>query len=1038
MTNFIHPDDQEKVTKYLAAFEKHTGMPDALILQMVHKKGHSLWYELSLDFNQSKQLEGLLYNVSALMQDKLKLQKNEEWFKRLYSNSPLAYHSLDAEGNIISVNPIWCSLLGYKEEEIIGQWIGNFMAPESIPVLQENFPAFKKRGHVDGVLFTMIRKNGSPVEIQLYGLIAYDDHGHFKQTYCTFRDVTAELAAQQALENSEKKYHELFDAAGDGILITDKEGQYIDVNKKALKMLGYTRKELLSLNMKDLVPKEELKKQAAMRKEMQMGHTISSERTLLCKAGSLLPVLITGKKLPDGRMMAIVHEKTENILNQYFHIVSSSSDMMAYLSTDYHYLAANDAYRSAFGLRQDEIIGKTVTAVFGEAFFKQVILPYTERCLSGELVEFKEWFDFPKTGHCYMNIHYYPHYGRDHEILGFVVNGRNITANKQAEDKLNESEQKYRSLFEQSADALLIIEGNTFVDCNEATVEMLGYKTRTEFLGVHPSKLSPSLQADGRNSVEKADEMMATAYKNGSHRFEWLHKKKNGDVFPVEVLLTSVPNGEEQFLHVVWRDITERKLAEASLRKTTADLISSQKVAGIGSYVVDIASGFWTSSGMLDEVFDIPTGFIKDISGWLSIVHPDDMDIMQRYLLEDVLGKKQPFDKEFRIVKMQSGITRWVHGMGELTIDEAGNLLKMIGTIQDITEKKEQQLRIKASENYLSSVLNNEPECVKILDMKGKLLYINPAGLNMIEADSLEQVTGKKLIHLALPAYKKPFADMLIKVTLKGEAEMLTFEMEGLKGRHRWLETHSVPYKDVHGKIIGLLGVTRDITEKYNADQMLKRSLADKEVLLKELFHRTKNNMQVMVGLLTLQMQQIENKQAISLLQDAKDRIYSMAMVHDRLLKSKNLSEINFKEYLEIMVSTVASGYAHMAKKVHLAFDLEDVLVNIDAAAPCALVVNEIISNAMKYAFPESRPGNIKVSLKPLEPKGMLLKVSDDGIGFPDNVDWRNTKSMGMWIIKNLAENQLHGKVSMKTSAGKGTSFTIKIANLPDVKRVNL
>ncbi len=143
----------------------------------------------------------------------------------------------------------------------------------------------------------------------------------------------------------------------------------------------------------------------------------------------------------------------------------------------------------------------------------------------------------------------------------------------------------YRELFERSADAILIIEGDEFVDCNAATVKMLRYRTKEELLRTHPSELSPPTQPDGRSSFEKANEMIALAFEHGSHRFEWDHVRADGEVFPVEVLLTAVPRDGKNILHVVWRDITERKLLESQLRH-------AQKMEAIGKLAGGIAHDF--------------------------------------------------------------------------------------------------------------------------------------------------------------------------------------------------------------------------------------------------------------------------------------------------------------------------------------------------------------------------------------------------------------------------------------------------------------
>ncbi len=170
--------------------------------------------------------------------------------------------------------------------------------------------------------------------------------------------------------------------------------------------------------------------------------------------------------------------------------------------------------------------------------------------------------------------------------MGYAARGATVAIETKVEPTDHaEGPDPYRELFERSADAILIIEGETFVDCNEATVRMLRYESREQVLETHPAQLSPPTQPDGRDSYEKANEMIALAFQKGSHRFEWEHVRANGEVFPVEVLLTAVQRGDERILHVVWRDITERKQLEAHLRQ-------SQKMEAIGKLAGGIAHDF--------------------------------------------------------------------------------------------------------------------------------------------------------------------------------------------------------------------------------------------------------------------------------------------------------------------------------------------------------------------------------------------------------------------------------------------------------------
>ncbi|MBT3633011.1 MAG: PAS domain S-box protein [Candidatus Marinimicrobia bacterium] len=158
---------------------------------------------------------------------------------------------------------------------------------------------------------------------------------------------------------------------------------------------------------------------------------------------------------------------------------------------------------------------------------------------------------------------------------------KDFTDHKIVENALSDSQNKYKTLFQKSADAILIIEGDKFVDCNDATVKMLKYDNKAELLETHPSALSPPRQPDGRDSFEKANEMMSIAIDHGSHRFEWDHKRKDGEVFPVEVLLTSVPLPEGHFIHVVWRDITLKKQDQINLEKALEDAKQGAKIKSL-------------------------------------------------------------------------------------------------------------------------------------------------------------------------------------------------------------------------------------------------------------------------------------------------------------------------------------------------------------------------------------------------------------------------------------------------------------------------
>lgn len=212
-----------------------------------------------------------------------------------------------------------------------------------------------------------------------------------------------------------------------------------------------------------------------------------------------------------------------------------------------------------------------------------------------------------------------------------------------------------------------------------------------------------------------------------------------------------------------------------------------------------------------------------------------------------------------------------------------------------------------------------------------------------------------------------------------------------------------------------------EVTERMQAEEKIKASLKEKEVLLKEVHHRVKNNMQVISSILNLQSRHIKNKHALEMFEDSQNRIKSMALVHEKLYESENLAQIDFAEYTRSMTSYLFSLY-RIGQAIGLNIDIKGILLDVSTAIPCGLIINELISNSLKYAFPEGIEGEICIQLFSDKDGKVTLIVEDNGIGFPKDLDFRKTESLGMQLIIMLVE-QLEGTVELDKS--KGTRFKI-------------
>jgi two-component sensor histidine kinase len=217
--------------------------------------------------------------------------------------------------------------------------------------------------------------------------------------------------------------------------------------------------------------------------------------------------------------------------------------------------------------------------------------------------------------------------------------------------------------------------------------------------------------------------------------------------------------------------------------------------------------------------------------------------------------------------------------------------------------------------------------------------------------------------------------------------------------------------------------VIRDITERKLAEEQIMSALKEKEILLKEIHHRVKNNLQVVASMLHLQAGYIKDGEARILFEESQKRVESMALLHEKLYQAKDLARIDFREYVVELTGNLLTLNTDRSERIEMNVDIEGVILDVNSSIPCGLIINELVSNALIHAFPEGRKGRIDISMRCGNERKVGLTVRDNGIGFPENIDFRNTASLGMQLVNSLV-NQLGGLIELDRS--EGTSFTIE------------
>jgi two-component sensor histidine kinase len=239
---------------------------------------------------------------------------------------------------------------------------------------------------------------------------------------------------------------------------------------------------------------------------------------------------------------------------------------------------------------------------------------------------------------------------------------------------------------------------------------------------------------------------------------------------------------------------------------------------------------------------------------------------------------------------------------------------------------------------------------------------------------------------------------------------------------NRFLKFNAVPFFDDKGEIDCLVHVVRDITERKRMEEQILASLREKELLLGEIHHRVRNNIQVIYGLLDLQARHARNPDIIEVFRGCQDRIMSMAHIHEQLYKSKKVANINFREYITDLANNLLRSNG-ASDRIALEIDIADVSIGVTTATPCGLIVSELVSNSLKHAFPKGAEGRVEIRFRPAGGDQLELEVSDNGRGFPEHIDFRSAETFGMKMLVAFGEDELDGNITLVRDSG--TRFKI-------------
>jgi len=302
----------------------------------------------------------------------------------------------------------------------------------------------------------------------------------------------------------------------------------------------------------------------------------------------------------------------------------------------------------------------------------------------------------------------------------------------------------------------------------------------------------------------------------------------------------------------------------------------------------------------------------------------------------------------------------------------------------------------KSLDTRCDSCLESTTDAFFAVDHAWRLVRVNHQAERLWMRNRVD-LLGRNLWEVFPEAVGGPFYEMYQRVLRTGKPDRVE-QVHPCAPHGRWFEAHASSSPE------GLSVIFRDVTQRRQTDDRINRSIQEKEVLLREVHHRVKNNLQVICSMLRLQARQFSDETLQQALRDCRERVLAMAMLHDQLHRAKDLSNINLGEYIRNLAASLFCSYGVDSATIALEMDIEDITVAMDTAIPCGLIVNELVSNSLRHAFPEGRTGHISLALHTAAPGRAELTLGDDGQGFTEPERPANSRSLGLRLVDLLAE----------------------------------
>jgi len=919
------------------------------------------------------------------------LKESEKKYRRLVDNSLTGIYI--TQNHILKFcNQKFAEIFGYsRPEEMTGIHVQKLVAAESWELVDRQVRLREKKGKESArYSFRAVRKDGAEFDVEVLGAkIIYDGLPAIQGTIIDIRD---RKKAEESLWESENKYRALFEGVPVGLYRTTPKGKILDLNPTMVQMLGHEIKEgVLGKNAGRyyLHPKDRARAAAIVSQD----HVLRNFEFQLRRAdGKVIWVQDNVHAVFDSRghiayyegsLLDITKQKQEEeaLQKRTNQVIRQQAALLELDKLDFSDLDA--AVKAA-----TEIVARTLDVnrvgiwLFDPGHTKIVC---------------RDLFRREKNRHdngIVLKASDYPRYFRVLEESCVIAAGDAL-----ADPRTNEFAEIYLGplgIVSMMDVPIRRHGGVAGIICHEHTGAQREWTLEEQQFAMSVSDIvAYALEASESKRREKV----------------------NTSVFKISAAANSSRNLSELFrpIHQIISDLMPAKNFYIALYDSLQDVLSFPYFVdefdgppepkglgkGLTEYVMRTAKPLLASPEVFADL---------EMQGEVETIGAPSIDWLGVPLIIDGIA--------IGVLVVQTYTEGVRYG------EEEKNILKFVSDqIAMAVHRKKTEEEVQERERFLSSVFESIQDGLSILDEDYRIIRVN---------STMEKWYGHAMPLIGKKCYQayhltnQNCAVCPTRTTLKtAQAAYEVVPKIGAGGEVAgWLDLYSFPLIDKKtGQMKGAIEYARDITERKTAEDRLQASLREKEVLLREIHHRVKNNMQVISSLLNLQSRRIQDPAVLEAFKESQHRIRSMALIHERLYQSTDLSRIEFSQYLRNLATHLFHSYQVNSDRIRLSLEAEEVFLNINTAIPCGLIVNELISNSLKHAFPEGRSGEVGVALSRVVGDGYLIRVRDNGIGFPEGLDFRRTETLGMQIVSTLA-SQIDASVELTTD--RGTDFSIR------------